>query len=209
MRANTETQRGDHERGAGRLAIAIAAGLGVVVLGGLAFVVRAATAGGGAASAAPVPVGSALDPPQPAQALVFVSGAIVQPGLYGLPSTARVADAIAAAGGLTADADTGRLPDMAERVRDGKQVNVPFKKAATGVSNPATRWANRLDVNVATLAELRAVPGMPLGLPEAIVDARNTFGPFQSLSQMKTILGLDGPTFTAVRVFLRAGQSTR
>jgi len=120
------------------------------------------------------------------------------------------ADALAAAGGVTAEADSGHLPDLAERVHDGKQVNIPFRKATTtGGGNPATRFANRLDVNTATLDQLRAVPGMPIGLPEAILDARQTFGPFQSLSQLKTILGLDSPTFTAVRPFLRAGQSTR
>ena len=209
MHADADTQPGDHAGRARWLWLTAAVGLGLVLLGGAAFAVHLATRGASAAAEAPVPIGPALDPPAPAQALVFVSGAVAQPGLYVLPATARVSDALAAAGGVTADADTGRLPDMAERVRDGTQVNVPFRKSLTGSGNPQTRWANRLDVNVATLDELRAVPGMPLGLPEAIVDARMTFGPFQSLSQMKTILGLDGPTFTAVRMYLRAGQSVR
>jgi competence protein ComEA len=184
--------------------------LGLLVVAAAGVAVHLATRAPADAAAAPVPLGQALDPPQPAQAVVFVSGAVAQPGLYLLPATARVSDALSAAGGVTADADTGHLPDLAERIHDGKQINVPFRKTTTSSGrNPMTLFANRLDVNIATLDELRAVPGMPIGLPEAILDARQTYGPFQSLSQLKTILGLDGPTFTAVRVFLRAGQSTR
>jgi competence protein ComEA len=210
MRADEEIQTSAHWWSGRRLHLLVVAVLGAMVVAGGGVVAHLATRASADSGAAPVPIGPALDPPQPAQALVFVSGAVAQPGLYVLPATARISDALAAAGGLTADADSGHLPDLAERVHDGKQVNIPFRKATTtGGGNPATRFANRLDVNTATLDQLRAVPGMPIGLPEAIFDARQTFGPFQSLSQLKTILGLDSPTFTAVRPFLRAGQSTR
>ncbi|HET9051788.1 MAG TPA: helix-hairpin-helix domain-containing protein, partial [Candidatus Dormibacteraeota bacterium] len=117
------------------------------------------------------------------------------------------ADAVAAAGGVTTDADTGRLPNLSERVHDGKQVNVPFRRSTSGGGSASV--STRLDVNAATADELRAIPTMPIGLAEAIVDARATFGPFQSLSQMKNTLGLDSQTFTAIRPYLRAGTSTR
>ncbi len=141
---------------------------------------------------------AALDPGAPAMALVFVSGAVARPGLYRLSPGARIADAIAAAGGITPDADPGRLPDLAERVHDGHQVNVPFLRSTS--SHPL---ASRLDINTATLDELRAVPGMPLGLPEAIVQYREQFGPFRALSDLRLMLGVDGPTVTGLRPYLR------
>jgi len=161
-------------------------------------------------AAAPVPLNAAIDPPAPAEVLVYVSGAVAQPGLYRLSSAARLTDAIAAAGGFTADADPGKLPNLAARIHDGKQVNVPFRRGAAGSSASTTiPFADRVDVNTATADELRAVPSMPLGVPEAIVDARTNFGPFATLAQLKSDLGLDSVSFTALRPYLRAGNSTR
>lgn len=194
----------------------------VVIAAGLLGLVVASLGGllgwrllhsGAAASAPPVPLDAALDPPAPPEVLVYVSGAVNQPGLYRLSSAARVSDAVAAAGGFTADADPGRLPDLASLVHDGRQVNIPFRKGTAGTTGSSTSiripFAQRLDVNTASVEELRSIPTMPIGLPEAIVDARATFGPFISLAQLKAVLGLDGTTFSAVRAYLRAGNSTR
>src|SRR5688500_18572815 len=41
----------------------------------------------------------------PAPVVVFVSGEVASPGVYTLPPGSRVVDAIAAAGGLTTDAE--------------------------------------------------------------------------------------------------------
>src|SRR5438132_7059075 len=145
---------------------------------------------------APVPAGEPLDPARPAEALVFVSGAVVHPGLYRVTASSRVTDAVAAAGGITADADPGRMPDLAARVHDGRQVNVPFRRA--GAAAAGVR-ATRLDLNTASVDELRALPGMPDGLAEAIVEARDLWGPFAAVSDLRTLLGVDPATVAALR----------
>ncbi|HEX9969920.1 MAG TPA: SLBB domain-containing protein, partial [Acidimicrobiales bacterium] len=43
------------------------------------------------------------------EVVVHVAGAVAQPGLYRLPAGARVADALAAAGGAAAEADVDRV----------------------------------------------------------------------------------------------------
>ncbi|MHB8719519.1 MAG: ComEA family DNA-binding protein [Candidatus Dormibacteria bacterium] len=151
----------------------VAAGIG----GGLA--VR----GPAAPQAASIPAVAA--PGRATTLLVFVSGAVAHPGLYELASGARIADAIAAAGGMLPSADPGRLPDLAGLVHDGHQVNVPFRKGSSSAV------AARVDVNTATLEELEGIPGMTADLARAIVDARTQWGPFASLADLRTTLGLD------------------
>src|SRR5947208_15374472 len=69
-------------------------------------------------------------PPQPGL-LVHVLGAVENPGLYRLPRGDRVFDAIAAAGGFSADFDSSRLPDLAGRLNDGEQCMVPVAKTSS------------------------------------------------------------------------------
>jgi len=57
--------------------------------------------------------------------VIFVSGAVQQPGMYALDHNARVGDALVAAGGLTLQANVP-LVNQAERLWDGAQVHVPF-----------------------------------------------------------------------------------
>lgn len=149
----------------------------------------------------PVPAGETVDPPAPSTVLVFVSGAVAHPGLYELSPDARVADALAAAGGITTLADPGHLPNMAERVHDGRQINVPFLKSGT--------VAAKLDINSAAQDELESVPGMPPGLGGEIVAHREEWGPFTSLSQLHTDLGVDAATVTGLGHYLRVVLPTQ
>lgn len=62
---------------------------------------------------------------------VQVSGAVLEPGIYDLPADSRAETAIAAAGGLTEDADTERV-NMVRKLRDGMLLKVPALKASGG-----------------------------------------------------------------------------
>lgn len=138
------------------------------------------------------PVAAALPavaaPGPAATLLVFVSGAVGHPGLYELATGARIADAIADAGGILPTADPGKLPDLAALVHDGHQVNVPFAKAAGAKSSA------KIDVNSATVSELDSIPGMPPDIAQAIVDVRTQWGPFAGLADLRQAIGLDTAT---------------
>lgn len=171
------------------------------ILAAAASLALAATAAGWVATRpspppAAAPVGQALNPPAPQNVLVFVSGAVAHPGLYELSPDARIADAIAAAGGVTSLANPGRMPDLAARVHDGRQVNVPF------LSGSSTTTA-RLDINTAAEDELDAVPGMPPGLAAEIVAHRSEWGPFTSMGELHSVLGVDPATVSTLGHTLR------
>lgn len=149
------------------------------------------TAGGSdQPAAAAIPAVAAPGPA--ATLLVFVSGAVAHPGLYELATGARIADAIADAGGILPSADPGRLPNLSALLHDGHQVNVPFAKGSSA------RTSARIDVNSAGVTELEAVPGITPDLAQAIVDTRTQWGPFANLADLRTALGLDTATASLI-----------
>ncbi|HEY3193876.1 MAG TPA: helix-hairpin-helix domain-containing protein [Candidatus Dormibacteraeota bacterium] len=148
-------------------------------------------AASGAASAAN------LDLPSPPGLLVDVAGAVAHPGLYRLQRGDRVYDAVAAAGGLTGEADPTRLPNLAGRLRDGEQVKVPFAKGVAG-----STAIPRVNLNSATLAELELVPGFTVALAVAAVDYRTNFGGFENTRELVEILGMSEADFLIARRYL-------
>jgi competence protein ComEA len=121
--------------------------------------------------------------------IVYVSGAVKNPGLYPLSSILRVSDAIVAAGGLTEDADPNCLPNLAAHVKDAKQVAVPM------IGHCAKGKKAKLDINTATRDQLLLVPGMDAALADAIIKYREDFDGFIALTELKSAMGLDANTY--------------
>ena len=143
------------------------------------------------------PGNATLELPPPAGLLVDVVGAVARPGLYRVPRGDRVYDAIAAAGGLTEDADPTRLPNLAGRLTDGEQVKVPFAKGASGGTVIV-----RASLNSATVEELALVPGFTESFAQEVVDYRTNFGGFQSTAELVEILGMSEADFLIARRYL-------
>ncbi len=145
-------------------------------------------------SAPPGPSAGPNDPP--ATVVVSVVGSVAGPGLVTLPSGARVADAIAAAGGLLPGADPASVNGAAV-VTDGQQIAVgvpgsPGPPAGAGVPGAA----GPLDLNTATVADLDALPGIGPVLAQRIVDHRTAAGRFTSVQELDDVEGI-GPAIAA------------
>lgn len=149
------------------------------------------------ASATPAPVPDpALDVPAQPGLLVHVIGAVESPGLYRLPRGDRVFDAIAAAGGLSADADMSRLPDLAGRLRDGEQIKVAFAKTTSGTV------IVRVNLNQATVEELETIPGFTPAFAAEVIDYRTNFGGFQNTRELVDILGMSEANYVIARHYV-------
>jgi competence protein ComEA len=149
-----------------------------------------------AANSHPVVANPALDVPPPSGLLVHVIGAVENPGLYRVPRGGRVYDAIAAAGGLSPDADLTKLPNLAGRLKDGEQVKVAFAKTTSGTVT------TRTNLNTATLEELVTVPGFTEALAQDVIDYRVNFGGFQNTRELVDILGMSEAEYVIARRYL-------
>ena len=150
------------------------------------------------AAAPPLPPAAnpALDVPAQPGLLVDVSGAVENPGLYRLPRGDRVFDAIAAAGGLSPDADMSKLPNLAGRLTDGEQVKVGFAKTTSGTA------VARTNLHTATLEELETVPGFTVALAQECIDYRTNFGGFQNIRELVDVLGMSEAEYVITRRYL-------
>jgi len=128
--------------------------------------------------------------------VVDVVGAVRRPGLYRLPPGTRVADALARAGGLTRKADR-TLVNLAAPLADGEQVIVPARvsgagAAATSGGSGSAAPAGPVHLNVATLEQLDALPGVGPVTAQKILDYRQKHGAFGSVDELDAIPGI-GP----------------
>jgi competence protein ComEA len=165
-------------------------GAAVVVAVLLVFLIRHL---GGESSAAPVvtPVRPAAKPAAAKLFVVDVAGAVRRPGLYRLRSSARIDDAIAAAGGATAKAQLDAV-NLAAPVADGEQVVVPTRGAAATSSAAGSTPTGPLDLNTATAEQLDALPGIGPVTAQKILDYRQAHGPFHSVAELEGVPGI-GP----------------
>jgi competence protein ComEA len=126
--------------------------------------------------------------------VVDVAGAVRRAGLYRLPEGARIADAVARAGGATARAELDLL-NLAAPLADGEQVLVPARAVPSGVAATpsATGPSAPVDLNSATAEQLDALPGIGPVTAQKIVDYRQAHGPFRSVEDLDAIPGI-GPS---------------
>jgi competence protein ComEA len=120
----------------------------------------------------------------PAFIVVDVAGAVARPGVFRLPAGSRVVDAIAQAGGLTAQADAAAL-NQAALLRDGARVYVPRAGEAAPAGSVGTAAETKLDINRASQAELVALPGIGPTTASRILRAREQ-KPFAKVEELQT-----------------------
>ncbi|MFO7573116.1 MAG: ComEA family DNA-binding protein [Gaiellaceae bacterium] len=131
--------------------------------------------------------------------VVHVVGAVRRPGLFRLAEGARVADAVARAGGATRRADLAGL-NLAAPLVDGTQVLVPRRAGAVGgmtaAGSPAAIGAapgRKVSLSSATADELDGLPGVGPITAQKILDYRAEHGPFASVDDLDAVPGI-GPT---------------
>ena len=153
---------------------------------------------------------------------VYVSGAVVKPGVYTLQEGDRLVDAVDAAGGATSGADLSAV-NLALRVADERYYYIPelgelpppaaspliridgaefsggfpAGDPAAGLPGelPGELPGGLIDLNTAPLSALLTLPGIGNVRAQLIIDFREQNGPFKSVSEVTLVPGIGKTTY--------------
>ena len=136
---------------------------------------------------------------------VDVKGAVKSPGIYDLPVGSRINDAVQKAGGLTDNADSKSI-NLAQRISDEALVYVPTKEEATSqeahLNASNTKENKKVNLNKASLEELKQVKGLGAKRAQDIIDHRESNGKFKSVDELKKVSGIGAKTIEKLKEYV-------
>lgn len=130
---------------------------------------------------------------------VDIKGAVKKPGVYQMKVGDRVKDAIDAAGGLTAEADSQKV-NLAQRVEDQMVIVVPkvgeeAEEIPAGATSKEEAKEGKVNINTATVEELKTLNGVGEKKAEAIIEYRKKNGSFQTKEDLMKVRGIGKKLF--------------
>ena len=142
------------------------------------------------------------------EVVVHVTGAVSAPGVYTLPSDARVDDAVRAAG-ATAEADLSQL-NLAQKLADGQKITVPAIGSASTSAGDGTTTTPAdassdgalVNINTASLEELETLPSIGEVRAQAIITYRETNGGFRTIEELQEVSGIGEKIFADVAPYI-------
>lgn len=142
--------------------------------------------------------------PTQGPATIYIVGEVMRPGVYTLPAGSRIEDAIERAGGMTAKADPLGV-NLAQRLHDEMQINVPAKPESKppGIHPAPSAQATHakdeqpevVNINTATQEQLETLPGIGPTKAKAIIEYRETKGPFRNPIDIQKVRGIGPKTW--------------
>ena len=192
----------ERARGLGRREVAGVLALAVLILGGIAFwyvrslprPITVASHTGGPADMPASPSTAASEAPP---VVVYVSGWVVDPGVYEFRQGDRIIDALDRAGGPRKGANL-TIVNLAAPLVDGQQIVIAKAGTSGPVSEPPVSSSTDptggqdelINLNTATVDQLETLPGIGEVLAQRIIDYRDENGPFESVADLPDVSGI-------------------
>ena len=130
---------------------------------------------------------------------VDIKGAVKNPGVYQMKVGDRVKDALDAAGGLTDEADSQKV-NLAKRLEDQMVIVVPKvgeepEAIPAGATSKEVSKEGKVNINTATVEELKTLKGVGEKKAEAIIEYRKKNGSFKTKEDLMKVRGIGKKLF--------------
>ena len=143
--------------------------------------------------------------------IVYICGAVKENKVIALKEKSRIADAIDAVGGLTANADITHV-NLAYILEDGEKVYIPQKGESIEnepiVSNSMTSTTessipkSKININKVGQAELEGIPGIGPSTALKIIQYRKEHGNFSSIEDIKNVSGIGDGKYEKMKSYI-------
>lgn len=149
--------------------------------------------------------------PSPANSniTVYLAGAVNRPGVYELPASSRLHQALESAGGVSDQVDSQWIEknlNLARELRDGEKIYLPKEGESSNVQNLNVQSEDVLgesqglvNLNLASQAELETLSGVGPATAEKIIDYRKQNNGFMSIEEIQAVPGIGEKTFEKLK----------
>ncbi|MBP3038935.1 helix-hairpin-helix domain-containing protein [Bacillaceae bacterium Marseille-Q3522] len=133
--------------------------------------------------------------------IVDIKGAVIKPGVYETKHGTRVIEVIKMAGGMLETADEKRV-NFAKKVEDEEVIYIP--EIGEEITDPAAAISpgkedTAVNINKADEQELQTLTGIGPSKAAAIIEYRETNGPFKTVEALQEVSGIGGKTFEKIK----------
>lgn len=172
----------------------------ILAIGGVVFWPK--TAPDSVETPPPAAVEQNKEPVKHQNIVVYVSGAVKNPGVVSMAHGTRVVDAVKLLGGPTETANMQSV-NLAAPLVDGQQIHVPDREeTAAGGGTAGTAGRGKININTADAAALDTLPGIGPSTAQKIIDYRKNKGPFSSLEDIKSVPGIGESKYQNLKEYI-------
>jgi competence protein ComEA len=137
--------------------------------------------------------------------VVEIKGEVANPDVYEISEGSIIRDLITKAGGLTNEANIGKI-NRADKLRDNQLIVIPNKNELSNANTNInvskegnTAEEGIININTASLEELQKINGVGEVKAKSIINYREKNGGFKSIDEMKNIEGIGDKTFEKMK----------
>lgn len=148
------------------------------------------------------------NPTKSPELVVYVCGAVKEPGIYTLADGSRLYEAVTMAGGFSAEADPA-YHNLARNIADGERIYIlscaetaelTIEQQAGGEEGAGSMAADApINLNTATAEQLTTLPGIGEARAADILEYRARIGQFAAIEELMNVSGIGEAMFEKIK----------